>query len=242
MLELDLSVLNFGPDGLIPAIVQDIESGQVLMMAYMDREALQLSLRTGRTWFFSRSRKRLWQKGETSGHYQDIRQILYDCDHDTLLIKAEQTGAACHEGFRSCFHYSLTGEANGVAAEGGPAESLVPGGLPEGGRVVGERVFAPDQVYRAIGPVLEELYGVVADRQNRRPEGSYTTYLFDKGLDKILKKVGEETSEVIIAAKNGSEEELTYETADLLYHLLVLLVSQGVNLNDVARELIGRRR
>lgn len=209
--------LKFNRDGLIPAIVQEAGSGEVLMLAYQNKEALRKTLETGETWFYSRSRQTLWHKGATSGHYQKVKEIYYDCDADALLIKVEQVGPACHEGYHSCFHYRLTGE--------GPA--------PEEDRPLLREGFR-------LGGVLGELAGVVARRKAELPEGSYTAYLFQKGLDKILKKVGEEASEVIIGAKNQNRAEVVYEVADLLYHLLVLLAEQEISLGEVAAELADR--
>lgn len=212
--------IKFNEQGLIPAIIQDEKSGQVLMMAYMNREALEKTMSSGRTWFYSRSRQELWMKGETSGHVQKVKQIFYDCDGDTLLITVEQTGAACHTGHYSCFYRDAAGQET---------EPLV---------------FNPDQLYSPgqEGPgILYELYQVISGRQQEMPEGHYTTYLFDKGIDKILKKVGEETAEVIIASKNRVKDEVVYEVSDLIYHLLVLLVEQGVELSDIFAELKSRR-
>lgn len=211
--------VKFDERGLVPAIIQDSQSGRVLMMAYMNAESLGKTIESGRTWFYSRSREQLWMKGETSGHGQQVRDIFYDCDGDCLLIQVEQTGAACHTGHYSCFYRNAAGE------EIEPA------------------VFDPDQVYnpQASAAILYELYDVICDRRQKMPAGSYTTYLFEKGLDKILKKVGEENAEVIIAAKNRSREELVYEAADLLYHLLVLLVEQDVSLENIFTELKSRR-
>ncbi|MGI6331543.1 MAG: bifunctional phosphoribosyl-AMP cyclohydrolase/phosphoribosyl-ATP diphosphatase HisIE [Zhaonellaceae bacterium] len=215
-----ISELTYNDKGLIPAIIQDVDTGQVLMLAYMNQESLQKSLETGETWFFSRSRQELWHKGATSGHIQKIDKIYYDCDQDTLLILVEQIGGiACHEGVESCFHYELVKEGEGKTSSGVPSF---------------------DQT--DLGSILTDLYSLIDERQQERPEGSYTTYLFDKGLDKILKKVGEEAAEVIIAAKNRSADELTYEASDLLYHLLVLLVEQKVSLSEIAGELAGRRK
>jgi phosphoribosyl-ATP pyrophosphohydrolase/phosphoribosyl-AMP cyclohydrolase len=209
--------VKFDENGLVPAIIQDEKSGQVLMMAYMNQESLEKTLATGRTCFFSRSRQELWMKGETSGHVQKVKQILYDCDGDTLLIKVEQTGAACHTGHYSCFYRD---------AEGKETQPVV---------------FNPDQVYNEGPGILYELYDVIKSRQQEMPEGHYTTYLFDKGIDKILKKVGEESAEVIIASKNRVKGEVVYEVSDLFYHLLVLLVEQGVELGDIFKELKSRR-
>jgi len=214
-----INTIKFDDRGLVPAIIQDYRNGQVLMMAYMNAESLGKTVQTGQTWFFSRSRQSLWMKGESSGHIQAVKEILYDCDEDTLLIKVEQTGAACHTGHYSCFYRNADGQE------------------------VAPTVFDPDRIYAspAGAGILYELYDIITERQAKMPEGSYTTYLFDKGLDKILKKVGEETAEVIIASKNRNKSEVVYETSDLLYHLLVLLVEQGVSLADIFTELKSRR-
>jgi len=196
---------------LVPAIIQEAGSGQVLMMAYMNEESLNKTIETGYTWFYSRSRKELWNKGATSGNYQKVVSIYGDCDKDTLLVKVEQTGGACHTGAKSCFFNSMAVEEN-YEVRSNPAE------------------------------VLTELYEVIRQRKNEAREGSYTAYLFAKGLDKILKKCGEECAEVIIAAKNNNNEELVNEICDLIYHLLVLIQNQGVTLNDVFSELDARRK
>ncbi len=211
--------LKFNEQGLIPAIVQDVNSGQVLMMAYMNQEALDKTVASGQTWFYSRSRQCLWKKGETSGHIQAVQEIRYDCDQDTLLVLVEQTGAACHTGHYSCFYRTLDGQ------EKEPA------------------LFDANQVYQGKeGPaILLELMEVIRQRQKDRPEGSYTTYLFNEGIDKILKKVGEESAEVIIAAKNPDNSELIYEVGDMIYHLLVLLVEKGVDITEIFAELRSRR-
>jgi len=211
--------LKFNGQGLIPAIVQDVNSGQVLMMAYMNQEALDKTVASGQTWFYSRSRQCLWKKGETSGNIQTVQEIRYDCDQDTLLVLVEQTGAACHTGHYSCFYRTLDGQ------EKEPA------------------LFDAAQVYQGKeGPaILLELMEVIRQRQKDRPEGSYTTYLFNEGIDKILKKVGEESAEVIIAAKNPDNSELIYEVGDMIYHLLVLLVEKGVDITEIFAELRSRR-
>ncbi|WP_416332446.1 bifunctional phosphoribosyl-AMP cyclohydrolase/phosphoribosyl-ATP diphosphatase HisIE [Laceyella tengchongensis] len=202
LVNVDPSELKFGADGLIPAIVQDGRTKQVLTLAYMNRESLDKTLETGETWFFSRSRQALWHKGATSGHTQKVIAVSSDCDQDALLVQVEPHGPACHTGSASCF--------------GGEADK------PE-----------PESI-------LAQLEAVIAERQLERPEGSYTTYLFDKGIDKILKKVGEEAAEVIIAAKNEEQAELRYEAADLLYHLLVLLREKDLPFGDVLAELRER--
>ncbi len=213
------NTIKFDERGLVPAIIQDVHSGQVLMMAYMNAESLDKTIASGQTWFYSRSRQALWMKGESSGHVQKVKEVLFDCDEDTLLIKVEQTGAACHTGHYSCFYRDSKGQE------------------------VEASVFNPEEVYASASNrgILMQLYEVIRDRREKMPEGSYTTYLFTKGIDKILKKVGEENAEVIIAAKNGSKSELIYESSDLLYHLLVLLVEQGVELDEIFNELASRR-
>lgn len=203
--------------GLVPAIVQDAESKQVLMMAYMNRESLRLTLESGETWFWSRSREELWHKGATSGNVQSVVSMTYDCDGDTLLLQVNPNGPACHTGQTTCFH-------NEIIAQGQKSEPA-----NQGTAVSGER-FA----------VLAELEEVIAQREVERPEGAYTTYLFDKGVDKILKKVGEEASETIIAAKNKDNAELKLEVSDLIYHLLVLLQERKLPLDEIMDELSRR--
>ena len=206
---IDISEVKFDRDGLVPAVVQDATSGEVLMVAYMNKESLQRTLETGQTHFWSRSRNELWRKGETSGHTQAVRSISLDCDGDTLLVRAEQKGEACHTGNRSCFFREVK-----QAADPTPGFAEVIGGLSR----------------------------VIHDRKEKMPEGSYTTKLFSQGADRILKKVGEEAGEVIIAAKNHSKGEIAWEVSDLLYHLLVLLEQEGVRLEEVAKELHGRTK
>ena len=213
--------IKFDDSGLIPAIIQDAETGKVLMLGYMNREAVEKSLQTGRVHFWSRSRSKLWMKGETSGHIQSIQEAYFDCDKDALLLKVKQTVAACHTGHFSCFHNKIDDHC-GIMEEGGT-------------------VFQPDEVYQGNVTILKELYQVVMDRKNNPREGSYTNYLFEKGLDKILKKVGEESAEVIIASKNRSRGEVIYEVSDLLYHLIVLLADQGITLEEIYGELRKRR-
>ncbi|EEG77683.1 bifunctional phosphoribosyl-AMP cyclohydrolase/phosphoribosyl-ATP diphosphatase HisIE [Dethiobacter alkaliphilus] len=199
--------LKFDQNGLIPAVVQDAETGRVLMLAYMNEESLKKTVETGETWFFSRSRNELWHKGATSGHIQKVRRIDFDCDKDALLVQVEQTGVACHTGAATCFYQSLSG-----------AENL------------------------DIGNFLPELERIIAERKVNKPEGSYVAKLFDKGLDRILKKVGEEAGEVIIAAKNEDRNELIYESGDLIFHLLVLLAEKDVAVSEVLSELARRHR
>ena len=205
---MDLSMIKYNEQGLVPAIAQDISTKAVLMLAYMNEEALEKTLTTGKAHYYSRSRNKLWLKGEQSGHFQYVKSVKYDCDADTLLISVEQVDNACHTGEYSCFHNSLL-EDNAT------------------------------QQKRA--EVLYELYNVVVDRKNNPKEGSYTNFLLTKGVDKIAKKVAEEACEVVIAAKNASKEEITYETADLLYHLIVLLADNDISLNEIFSELEKRR-
>ncbi|MNI41338.1 Phosphoribosyl-ATP pyrophosphatase [compost metagenome] len=215
--------IRWNESGLLPAIVQDARSKEVLMFAYMNPESLQLSLESGQTWFWSRSRSELWHKGGTSGNTQAITSIHYDCDSDTLLVKVVPEGPACHTGENTCFYRELPLSAPTVAS---PAAEAAGTDVP---RTDGER-FA----------VLAELERVIAEREVERPEGAYTTYLFDKGVDKILKKVGEEASETIIAAKNKDNAELRLEVSDLIYHLLVLLQERKLPLDEIMDELSAR--
>ncbi|MBU5350042.1 bifunctional phosphoribosyl-AMP cyclohydrolase/phosphoribosyl-ATP diphosphatase HisIE [Paenibacillus lautus] len=209
--------IRWDASGLVPAIVQDAQSKQVLMMAYMNRESLRLTLESGETWFWSRSREELWHKGATSGNVQTVVSMTYDCDGDTLLLQVNPKGPACHTGQTTCFFNEITvqGQKSGPVNNRAAAES---------GR------FA----------VLAELEEVIAQREVERPEGAYTTYLFDKGVDKILKKVGEEASETIIAAKNKDNAELKLEISDLIYHLLVLLQERKLPLDEIMDELSRR--
>ena len=209
-LELDVGALRFDERGLIPAVVQDLRSRKVLTLAYMNRESLEITLREGRTCFYSRSRGTLWRKGETSGNVQRVASVRPDCDGDALLVEVVKDGPACHRGTDSCF--------DGMGAE-------IEAGAEKGG---GPRL------------TVDDLYRLLQDRNERRPEGSYTTYLFEKGLEKILKKCGEEATEVVIAAMKGAREETIYELADLCYHALVLMVQCGVTLDEVRGELASR--
>lgn len=206
------SQIRWDEAGLVPAIVQDITTKEVLMMAYMNKESLKLSIESGETWFWSRSRNQLWHKGATSGNTQQIGSLSYDCDGDTLLLQVQSQGPACHTGKVTCFF-------NDVPLE--KKEGLV---------------FTPYQGNERFA-VLAELEQIIAEREKERPEGAYTTYLFDKGVDKILKKVGEEASETIIAAKNKDNAELRLEVSDLIYHLLVLLEERKLPLDDIMTEL-----
>lgn len=205
---MNLEELKFDENGLIPAVVQDARTHRVLTLAYMNRESLAITLREGRTCFYSRSRRTLWRKGETSGNVQRVVRVTADCDGDALLVEVEPAGPACHTGEESCFFRPLEG-----APDGGAAQAR----------------FS-----------LDGLYGLLLGRKAERPAGSYTTYLFDKGREKILKKVGEECTEVIIGAMKDSREETVFEVADLTYHVLVLLAEMGVTPDEVRAELARR--
>lgn len=225
--------IKFDDRGLVPAIAQDVRTDEVLMLAWMNRESLQRTLETGRAHYYSRSRQALWLKGETSGHFQDVRSISCDCDGDTLLLRVEQTGAACHTGHRSCFYRKF--EASGFKTEEQKS------GSDAGETKTAEPVPAEIPSGLSGSDVLQEVFSVIKDRQAHPREGSYTNYLFGKGLDKILKKIGEEASETIIAAKNGDMDEIKAEISDLLYHIMVLLAERGMTPEDVYGELRGRR-
>jgi len=217
---INIENLKFDEKGLIPAVIQQGETGTVLMLAYMNKESLLKTVETGVTWFYSRSRNTLWQKGETSGHVQKVQDISYDCDGDTLLIKVEQTGVACHEGTLSCFSRKL-GETE----------------------IQDEKLVDTSKIYgQSVSGVLHELYHVINDRKLNPKEGSYTNYLFEKGQDKILKKVGEEAAETIIASKNNDKNELISEMSDLWYHCLVLLANHEVSPSELLAELQKRRK
>ena len=202
--EFSIDELKFDEKGLIPAIVVDSITKKVLTLAYMNKESLSITIEKELTCFYSRSREKLWLKGETSGNFQHVVSITADCDRDALTVVVEKDGPACHTGKDSCFNELL------FAAEGKSEFSL------------------------------EGLYGLLVGRKTDRPEGSYTTYLFDKGIDKILKKVGEECTEVIIAGKADDKAETVYEIADLAYHVMVLMVEMGITVEDVHRELASR--
>jgi phosphoribosyl-AMP cyclohydrolase / phosphoribosyl-ATP pyrophosphohydrolase len=215
---LDFSGIRWDSHGLVPAIAQDVETKEVLMLAYMNEESLRRTLRERKACYYSRSRQSLWLKGETSGHYQEIVDIKFDCDQDALLLTVKQTGMACHENHFSCFHYDLA---------------------KDGFKSSGEPEVRPEI---PLGRTLELLTEVIHSRNVERPEGAYTTYLFEKGIDKILKKVGEECAEVIIAAKNADSDEIRYEVSDLFYHVLVMLEERGVNVEEISKELYKRRK
>ncbi|MDQ0159245.1 bifunctional phosphoribosyl-AMP cyclohydrolase/phosphoribosyl-ATP diphosphatase HisIE [Alkalibacillus salilacus] len=200
--------IQFDEQGLVPAIVQDVRTGEVLMLAYMNETSLNKTIETKRTWFYSRSREELWQKGATSGNEQHVKQLYYDCDQDALLVKVEQTGPACHTGEKSCFYREVD---------------------------LGEESTVDPQI-------VERVFESIQDRRDHPQENSYTNYLFDEGVDKILKKVSEEAGEVIIGAKNQDNENLAMEIADLTYHTLVLMAERGLSTDDVKAVLTERMK
>jgi len=202
---VEISKLKFDERGLIPAIVQDVRTREVLTLAYMNAESFARTVETKETWFWSRSRNKLWHKGETSGNIQKVVELLLDCDGDAIVVLVDPAGPACHTGAQSCFGSAGTAQ-----------------------------LITTDQL-------LDRLYDLVKEREKTRPADSYTSYLFNQGLDKILKKLGEESTETIVAAKNNEDERLISEVADLVYHLIVLLVARGISLDQIRAEL-GRRR
>lgn len=202
MIEIDK--LQFDKSGLIPAVVTDFYSKKVLAVAYMNRESLEISMREGKTCFYSRSRKCLWRKGETSGNFQHIVSIIADCDYDALTVEVIKDGPACHMGTDSCFN---------------------------------EYVYKSDSLPEFS---LDGLYGLLMQRKKEKPDGSYTTYLFEQGTDKILKKIGEEATEVIVAGKGGEKDETVYEIADLVYHVMVLMAHMNIEPKEIVAELSKR--
>lgn len=212
-MQVDFTKIKFDEKGLVPAVIQDATTGKVLMLAYMNSVSLQRTVETGYTWFWSRSRQELWNKGSTSGNVQKVVDIKYDCDGDCLLLQVKQTGAACHTGEYSCFHNILWRENNLPAVNG--------------------------QITSAI---LNELYDVIQQKRIHGGEKSYTKYLFTSGQDKILKKVGEEAAETIIASKNNNNGEVVYEMSDLWYHCLVLLAYHNISPSELLAELGSRRK
>ena len=204
---MDFSEFKTDEKGLIPCVTQDYKTGEVLQLAYMNKASYEATCATGKMTYFSRSRQELWCKGETSGHFQYVKELRLDCDHDTVLAKVHQVGAACHTGARSCFFNELA-----------------------------------KKEYNNINPltILNEVFATIEERKKNPKEGSYTNYLFEKGIDKILKKCGEEATEIVIAAKNPDAEELKYEIADFLYHMMVLMAECGLTWDDVVKELANR--
>ncbi len=220
---VDLSELKFDSDGLVPAIVQDHSDSDVLMLAYMNDEAIQLTLETGFTHFFSRSRQKIWKKGESSGHVQSVKEVLYDCDAETLLVKVDQKIAACHTGRYSCFYRVL-------------------GATSADDRERGEVRFDPDDVYKGAQTkeILDRLYGVIIDRKAAPKDNSYTSQLLVGGTEVMGKKILEEGFEFITAAKSNKRENVIKEAADLLYHIWVVLGWSSVNPDEVLNELVSR--
>ena len=198
-MNLKIEELKFNADGLIPAVVQDFNTKDVLMLAYMNAESVKLTIQSGFATYYSRSRQELWKKGETSGNVQKVKSMMFDCDRDALLVMIEQTGVACHTGTWSCFDGAETG-----------------------------------------GSIVRQLANTIKKRKADPQNGSYTTYLFNEGIDKILKKVGEESAEIIIAAKNAGTEELVYEISDMVYHTLVLMAEKGVSIDEISEALKSR--
>jgi phosphoribosyl-AMP cyclohydrolase / phosphoribosyl-ATP pyrophosphohydrolase len=220
---------------LIPAIIQDYKTGEVLMLAYMNTQSLSKSLETGRTWFWSRQRQKLWNKGETSGNFQLIKNIYYDCDKDTLLIKVEQTGPACHTGNRSCFFEELKITDT--------RESISDGIEKTGLDFIKSFNFKAEKSNENdLASFLDELYKTINERILQQSENSYTYKLHLKGLDEILKKLGEESIEIILAAKHQDKDSLVYEIADLFYHLTVLMVEKNIDYSEIIKELKSRKK
>ena len=204
------------PD-LVPAVIQDYKTGEVLMVAYMNRESLEKSLTTGTTWFWSRAKRKLWNKGETSGNIQKIKAIKYDCDGDALLISVEQVGNACHTGNKSCFYRTLKNIDKDIDFKKYSAGSKKQN-------------------------ITDELYGVISNRIKNKVPDSYTYSLHKKGLDEIIKKFGEESMEVVLSSKHQDKRSTVYEIADLIYHLLVLMVEKKITLEEIFDELKSRRK
>ena len=204
---IPFSEFKLNEQGLMPCVVQDVKTNEVLMMAYMNEESYLKTIETGKMTYYSRSRQELWLKGETSGHYQFVKSLSLECDKDTILAKVQQVGPACHTGSHSCFYRELVKK---------DYEDMIP------------------------TAVINDVFGVIQDRKRNPKEGSYTNYLFDKGIDKILKKCGEEATEMVIAAKNPNSEELKYEIADFLYHMMVLMADRGLDWDDIMTELAHR--
>ncbi|MCM1145104.1 MAG: bifunctional phosphoribosyl-AMP cyclohydrolase/phosphoribosyl-ATP diphosphatase HisIE [Blautia sp.] len=205
--KLSWDEFQLNSDGHVPVIVQDYKTDEVLMLAYMNEEAYQMTIKSGRMTYYSRSRQELWIKGETSGHYQYVKSLTADCDKDTILAKVSQIGAACHTGAHSCFFQEIM-----------------------------RKDYEENNPLR----VFEQVFGVIQDRKLHPKEGSYTNYLFDKGLDKILKKLGEEATEIVIAAKNPNPNEIKYEISDFLYHMMVLMAQKGITWEEITSELARR--
>ncbi|MCM3574859.1 bifunctional phosphoribosyl-AMP cyclohydrolase/phosphoribosyl-ATP diphosphatase HisIE [Mesobacillus subterraneus] len=238
---MKIEELKLDANGLIPAVVQDAATLEVLTVAYMNEESLGKSLETRETWFYSRSRQELWHKGATSGNTQKIVEIKYDCDGDSLVVLVEPAGPACHTGAVSCFSENLLERSD---VPDSPESTLEQSEERDSQEFSESTLERPDGQLASLSDfaVMLELEKTIRQREQDMPEGAYTTYLFEKGVDKILKKVGEEASEVIIAAKNRDPEELKWEAADLLYHLMVLLQEQKLPLKEVLAVLNKRKK
>ncbi|MHA1579613.1 MAG: bifunctional phosphoribosyl-AMP cyclohydrolase/phosphoribosyl-ATP diphosphatase HisIE [Candidatus Freyarchaeota archaeon] len=212
-----LSKLNFEKmGGIIPVVVQDADTNTVLMVGFMNREALIKTLSTGYMHYFSRTRGKIWMKGEESKHYQIVREAYYDCDADSLLFKVKQIKACCHEGYFTCFHNKIGDEAFSA-----------------------EKLFEPEEVYGR-AKILEDIFRIIRDRMENPPPHSYVAFLAQEGKDKILEKIGEESTELVLASKNNNEEEIVHETADLFFHMMVLLAYQNIGLERLFAELRSR--
>lgn len=209
--------LKFNKNGLLPAVLQDYQTGQVLMLAYMNEEAFEMTIESGKATFWSRSRQKLWTKGETSANYQYVKDIKIDCDNDTLLLLVDPAGPACHTGNRSCFYRKIDKDFS-------------------------ENEESNEQKKKEDISFYKKLYEIVVDRKKNPKEESYTSSLIKKGIDRVAKKIGEEASEVIIAGKNEDKEEIIYETADLIYHLFIMLVLYDIKISDIEKELEKRHQ
>lgn len=223
MTQLDTFALKWGSEGLLPVITQDARTGQVLMQAYMNQEAMEKTIETGTVWYWSRSRGRLWNKGESSGHFQQVREIRTDCDGDSILILVDQVGAACHEGTYTCFTRRVDGSPKAMI----------------------DTAFWPVQPgtepHYDIGSIIREVTAVLVERRNNPDPDSYTSKLFTRGSDAYCKKIGEEATEVVLAVKNRDRENQAFETADLWFHTLIALVDAGIDPQAVADQLASRR-
>lgn len=234
---LNEKIKNLTEDMLIPAIIQDFKTSEVLMLAYMNKESLEKSLETGYTWFYSRKRKKLWEKGETSGNTQEIKQIYYDCDRDTLLIKVIQNGPACHTGNKTCFFTEIDLQAYW---ENKNTKELLANIDLKFGNYSG--FSSNNQETKETCGFLDELYDIIKERILQKSENSYTFRLHMKGLDEIIKKFGEESIEIVLAAKHQDKKKLVYEIADLFYHLTVLMVEKNISYSEILKELISRKK